>query len=293
MLRLGIIGISEGNGHPYSWSSIFNGYNKELAQDCPFPVIPDYLSKQQFPKDQIQNARVTCVWTQDIEQSRAIALFSCIDYVCETLSEMAEKVDAVLLARDDAETHFEYALPFLKAGIPIFIDKPFAYSTQEAQLMLDNCQHEWQLFTCSSLRFAKEFQLAEELKVQIQHIEASIVKRWNKYGIHILEPSVQLLPHRGKLLSVINTGDEFSDNVIVVWENVTARFRCTGDQPSPLEINYEGIKQSGKLSFSDTYNCFKTSLMCFVDNVLIGKSIPIARTETLEIITILEKGLKG
>ena len=42
MLRLGIIGISEGNGHPYSWSAIFNGYNHEYAQDCPFPVIPDY-----------------------------------------------------------------------------------------------------------------------------------------------------------------------------------------------------------------------------------------------------------
>jgi hypothetical protein len=293
MLRLGIIGISEGNGHPYSWSAIFNGYNQEYAQDCPFPVIPEYLSKQQFPENQIQHARITCVWTQDIEQSKAIAQFSNIDYVCESLEEMTDKVDAVLLARDDAETHFEYALSFLKAGIPIFIDKPFAYTTQEAQSMLDNCQHEWQLFTCSSLRFAKEFQLPEELKIQIQHIEASIVKRWKKYGIHILEPSVQLLPHRGKLIKVSNVGDEFSDDVLVIWENATARFKCTGDQPSPLEINYEGRKYSGKLSFSDTYNCFKASLLCFVDNVVIGKSLPIDRTETLEIITILEKGLKG
>ena len=292
MLRLGIIGISEGNGHPYSWSAIFNGYNEGLANDCPFSVIPDYLSKQEFPADQIQNGRVTCVWTQDIEQSKAIAQFSNIDHVCQTLEEMLDIVDAVLLARDDAETHFEYALPFLKAGIPIFIDKPFAYTSREAKSMLDNCQHEWQLFTCSALRFAKEFQLEEDLKIQIQHIDASIVKRWNKYGIHILEPSVQMLPHRGKLISVSNSGDEFSDDVFVEWENATARFRCTGDQPSPLEINYEGRKQSGKLSFSDTYYCFKSSLLCFIDNVVVGKSLPITRTETLEIITILEKGLK-
>ena len=26
-LKLGIIGISNGNGHPYSWSAIFNGYD--------------------------------------------------------------------------------------------------------------------------------------------------------------------------------------------------------------------------------------------------------------------------
>ena len=30
-IRLGIIGMTEGNGHPYSWSAIFNGYNPEEA----------------------------------------------------------------------------------------------------------------------------------------------------------------------------------------------------------------------------------------------------------------------
>ena len=29
-LKIGIIGSSDGNGHPYSWSAIFNGYNKKL-----------------------------------------------------------------------------------------------------------------------------------------------------------------------------------------------------------------------------------------------------------------------
>ena len=27
ILNLGVIGLSEGNGHPYSWSAIFNGYD--------------------------------------------------------------------------------------------------------------------------------------------------------------------------------------------------------------------------------------------------------------------------
>ena len=58
-LKLGIIGISDGNGHPYSWASIFNGYNSELMEECGFPVIPRYLEKQNFPEDTIQNASVT------------------------------------------------------------------------------------------------------------------------------------------------------------------------------------------------------------------------------------------
>ena len=52
-LKLGIIGLSEGNGHPYSWSAIFNGYDSTAMEECGFQAIPRYLEKQQFPKDAI------------------------------------------------------------------------------------------------------------------------------------------------------------------------------------------------------------------------------------------------
>ena len=45
-IKIGIIGMSHGNGHPYSWSAIVNGYDHEYMKDCPFPVIQDYLKKQ-------------------------------------------------------------------------------------------------------------------------------------------------------------------------------------------------------------------------------------------------------
>ena len=28
-LKIGILGFTEGNGHPYSWSAMFNHYDKE------------------------------------------------------------------------------------------------------------------------------------------------------------------------------------------------------------------------------------------------------------------------
>ena len=44
MLKLGIIGLSEGNGHPYSWSAIINGsYAPEIMAECGYPTIPAYL----------------------------------------------------------------------------------------------------------------------------------------------------------------------------------------------------------------------------------------------------------
>ena len=65
IINLGIIGSSEGNGHPYSWSAIFNGYNKKIMENCGYPSIPRYLEKQKFPNDQIKEAKVTHIWTQN------------------------------------------------------------------------------------------------------------------------------------------------------------------------------------------------------------------------------------
>jgi len=53
-IRLAMIGSTPGNGHPYSWSAMFNGYNRELmTKECPFAGIP------------VSVASATC-YTQDL-----------------------------------------------------------------------------------------------------------------------------------------------------------------------------------------------------------------------------------
>ena len=52
-IRLAMLGMIPGNGHPYSWSAIFNGYEPSAMASCPFPVIPEYLSRRTFPDDAI------------------------------------------------------------------------------------------------------------------------------------------------------------------------------------------------------------------------------------------------
>ena len=69
VVKLGVIGLSPGNGHPYSWSAIINGYDPVFMKDCGFPVIPEYLAKQSFPEDSISNAEVTHIWTEDLNLS--------------------------------------------------------------------------------------------------------------------------------------------------------------------------------------------------------------------------------
>jgi hypothetical protein len=44
-IKLGIIGASKGNGHPYSWSAIFNGYD---AQDEYARIDPVGIGEHEF-----------------------------------------------------------------------------------------------------------------------------------------------------------------------------------------------------------------------------------------------------
>jgi hypothetical protein len=39
-IRLAMLGCSSGNGHPYSWSAMFSGYDRErMTRECPFAGI--------------------------------------------------------------------------------------------------------------------------------------------------------------------------------------------------------------------------------------------------------------
>jgi predicted dehydrogenase len=131
MIKIGIIGMSEGNGHPYSWAAIFNGYDKKYMNECPFPVIPEYLSKKEFPKDQINGARVTHIWTQSKSTSEHIAKASKIEFIVDKPENLIQSVDAILLARDDYQRHYEMAKIFINAGLPIYIDKPIAITVED------------------------------------------------------------------------------------------------------------------------------------------------------------------
>ena len=50
-------------------------------------------------------------------------------------NELIGKVDAVIIARDDWQSHYKLSKPFLKAGIPTFIDKPLTLDLKEIEFL--------------------------------------------------------------------------------------------------------------------------------------------------------------
>tara|TARA_R100000789_G_scaffold91362_1_gene89310 strand:- start:51 stop:614 length:564 start_codon:yes stop_codon:yes gene_type:complete len=186
------------------------------------------------------------------------------------------------------------ALPFLKAGIPIFIDKPLALTVKEALKIFKEQQFKNQIFTCSSIRFAEELKLTAQEKDDIGdivHLEASIPKKWGTYAIHLIEPIVSCLPYRGELRNVKSIHNQHFSSCLIEWKNISAYIKVTGNIPVPIKLTYYGLKAVVEKDFKDSYSCFKSSLEKFV-NVINGMENNIDREETLEIIEILEKGKK-
>ena len=70
--------------------------------------------------------------------------------------DLLGKVDGMLIESLEGEMHLEKARPFLQAGIPCFIDKPFSGSVDTAKTILElSAKHNAPVFSSSSHRSAR------------------------------------------------------------------------------------------------------------------------------------------
>ena len=115
-IKIAMLGMVDQNGHPYSWTSMFNGYNKEPMEDCGYPVIPRYLEKQPEETFGIRGAKVTHIWTDDPKDAQHVALAAKIPNIVEKPEDVIGKVDAVIIPTDKGNEHVWRAKPFIDAG---------------------------------------------------------------------------------------------------------------------------------------------------------------------------------
>jgi hypothetical protein len=77
--------------------------------------------------------------------------------IVERPEDLLGKIDAVIIESQQGARHRERARPFLEAGLPTFVDKPFAGNLEDANAMIAVAQkHGAPLMSCSALRYAPE-----------------------------------------------------------------------------------------------------------------------------------------
>ena len=296
-IKIGILGYTEGNGHPYSWSAMFNGYNKKIMEkECPFPVIPDYLGKQPKHTFGIDNAKIThicCTGFEGIERAKHVAKASLIENVVERPEDMIGHVDAVICATDKGDEHVERCKPFFEAGLPVFIDKPLVNSEEDLRTFIKWRKEGKKFITSSCLRYAKEYEpyYASSYEMgNLMYICSPMSKKWEEYGIHAIE---QMYPILGKgFISVQNTGKYEQAHVHLRHEK-----GCNVDIPQGVGMAGAGIlmigtKGSNYVQCKDSYYAFKKQLDLFVNWLRTGQE-PVDFEDTIEMMKIVIAGIRS
>lgn len=81
-------------------------------------------------------ARVVAVWGETEEFARKAAQIGEIPLIVKRPEEMIAKIDAVMVDHRHAKYHVPATFPFIEAGIPAFVDKPFSYTVREGAELL-------------------------------------------------------------------------------------------------------------------------------------------------------------
>ena len=140
ILKIGIIGLD--TSHAIAFTNLLNSDDPpEALTGC--RIVAAYPKGS--PDIESSTSRVP-KYTEDVKAKGV--------EIVESIDELLEKVDAVCLETNDGRPHLEQVLPVLKAGKPVFIDKPIAGSLTDAVAIVQAAQHYGvPMFSSSSLRW--------------------------------------------------------------------------------------------------------------------------------------------
>ena len=295
-IKLAMLGMTEGNGHPYSWSIIINGrYNAEELAKCPYAAIIDYISKQPKNTLGIQDVEVSHVWTDNPEDAKLVAKVAEIENIVEDPKDVIGHVDAVLVATDIGSEHVERCRPFVEANVPIFVDKPLCDNFSDLKIFQQWIDEKKPIISSSAMRYCKEYEPYHQSTYELgdlRYINVTMAKSWEKYGIHALET---LYPIVGPgFTSIQNLGDK-NRNIVHLYHSkgIDINIANIHDMLGGFGlISLVGTKSGIQIKSNDTFYAFKKQLESYVHYLRTGVK-PVPWEETKELMQLVAAGIKS
>jgi hypothetical protein len=277
-IRVGMIGLD--TSHVPAFTKLFN--NSQADSDFTgITVVAGYPGGTDMPasRDRVEN------FTGQVREMGV--------RIVETIPELLEQVDVVLLESVDGRIHLEEVRPVFKAGKPVFIDKPLAGTLAEGIAIAELAKQQGvPFFSSSSLRYGEGLRSLLDNE-QVGEILGATT--WGPcsyqsdtpdlffYGIHGVESLFTLMG--GGCESVTRTKGPVHDVVTGVWKDGrvgTYRGIVKGKSDSgAIAFGSAGIVEAGK---SGGYEPLCREIARFFRN---GEA-PVSPEETLEILTFME-----
>ncbi|MEM9660593.1 MAG: Gfo/Idh/MocA family oxidoreductase, partial [Planctomycetota bacterium] len=141
-LRIGIIGLD--TSHSSAFAKIFNqGALGEALDNC--RVVAAVAQGSRELASSVERVPVIS------RQVKALGM-----EIVPSIERLLDRVDCVMLESNDGRVHLEQALPVLRRGLPLFVDKPFAASLADVVAIYEaGEQFGTPVFTSSALRYAE------------------------------------------------------------------------------------------------------------------------------------------
>lgn len=117
MYRVGIIGTE--NSHALAFARQMN--------------LPDPATGEKAYPD----VQVVGVYGPDTASAEQIVQEAGVSFIANDPAEFLGKVDAMMITCRKGSLHAQYAMPFIRAGLPLFIDKPFTIDVAQAQELVE------------------------------------------------------------------------------------------------------------------------------------------------------------
>ncbi len=214
----------------------------------------------------------------------------------EKPEDIIGQVDGVLVESVDGSMHYERAKPFLEAGIPTFVDKPFTCSLEDAKALAElAAKKNTPLFSSSSLRYALEVTALKEKEGEFGKVvgadtysPASLHPRnpgLFNYGIHGVETLYALMGPGCEAVWCVST--EGTDVVSGLWDNGRiGTFRGTRAGAHSYGFTAFCEKSVQQASINAGY-IYRELIKRVVEMFETGKP-PIDIEETIEIVAFIE-----
>ncbi len=277
-LRAGMIGLD--TSHVPAFAKLFND-PKATGELAGIHVVAGYPGGTDMPASHDRVGKFT-------EQLRGMGI-----EIVPTIPALLEKVDVVLLESVDGRIHLQEAIPVIKAGKPLFIDKPAAGSLPDVIAIYDLARrHKVPCFSSSSLRFSGSVQ---ELKTNAALGRIVGAVTWGPcsyqegtpdmffYGIHGVEALFTLMGTGCETVTRVQATD--ADVLTGVWsDGRVGTYRGLRRHKEDFGAVAFGTKAIVPAARSDGYE----ELCQEIGKFFKTRQSPVAAEETIEIFAFME-----
>jgi predicted dehydrogenase len=279
-IKVGIIGLD--TSHVTAFTGLLNNpkAKPELAGVQVVAAFPGGSEDVESSRTRVKG------FTKDLKEKYGVE-------IVESIDALLPKVDAILLESVDGRPHLEQVKPVLKAGKPVFIDKPVAGSLADAIQIYELAkEHKVPVFSSSSLRFAADVAAMKQneklggLLGCMTYSPCSLESHhpdlfW--YGVHGVEVLYTLMGVGCESVSRVQTKE--TDVVTGVWKDGrVATFRGIRAGKSDYGMVVFGSKGIEAQKINHSYEPLVIEIVKFFR----GGPPPVSAEETVELFAFME-----